>query len=352
MELVFLSCKKNSIYFIMNKIKVSTIGLLSCLIFQQCSDASKETNNSFYQKEITMKKNIGSKLALYPTPLVVVGANVNGAANWLLVGHVGIVGHDRILISMSKSHYTNQGIKEHGVFSVNVVNEDLLPLADYVGSVSGNATDKSHVFNYHLGECGAPIIDKSPLVMECRVEDNYETEGFDNFICSIANTYADESILSSGKIDYNVFKPILFEFPSYMYLRTGDVVGKCLKLKNENITCAKLPQTANSIVRLSKIEVYPNRLAEYQTYATEVGEISMRTEPGVIFMYGMAEKENPCKITILEIYADTASYQSHIQSSHFQKYKIGTKDMVKSLELIDNTPLNADMIPHLSMKIE
>ena len=34
-----------------------------------------------------MKKNIGAKLALYPTPLVVVGTMVNDKPNWTLVGH-------------------------------------------------------------------------------------------------------------------------------------------------------------------------------------------------------------------------------------------------------------------------
>ena len=57
-----------------------------------------------------MKKNIGAKLALYPTPLVVVGTMVNGKPNWTLVGHLGIIGHDRVMVSMSDSHYSNQGI--------------------------------------------------------------------------------------------------------------------------------------------------------------------------------------------------------------------------------------------------
>ena len=41
-------------------------------------------------------------------------------------------------------------------------------------------------------------------------------------------------------------------------------------------------------------------------YATEVGETSLRTEPGVLTMYAVAEKENPCKITILETMAEAA----------------------------------------------
>lgn len=102
----------------------------------------------------------------------------------------------------------------------------------------------------------------------------------------------------------------------------------------------KLPMQADGIVRLSKIEVYPEHLEEYMKFATEVGEISLRTEPGVLTMYAVAEKEDPCRITILETYASQAAYKSHIASKHFQKYKQGTLHMVKSLVLSDQTPLN------------
>ena len=57
-----------------------------------------------------MKKNIGKSLALYPTPLDLVGSKVNGKSNYVLEGHVGIIGHDRIMVSLAKPHYTNQGI--------------------------------------------------------------------------------------------------------------------------------------------------------------------------------------------------------------------------------------------------
>ena len=89
-----------------------------------------------------MKKNIGSTLALYPTPAVVVGTEVNGKVNWLLVAHVGIIGHDQIMLSLFKKHYTNEGIKQTGKVSVNMVNEAMLERADYVGCVSGVKEDK------------------------------------------------------------------------------------------------------------------------------------------------------------------------------------------------------------------
>ena len=115
-----------------------------------------------------------------------------------------------------------------------------------------------------------------------------------------------------------------------------------MKMEKKNIPsmCAKQPMTADGIVRLSKIEVYPQYLNEYMQYAVEVGEISLRTEPGVLTMYAVSDKENPCLVTILETYVSQAAYRSHVASANFQKYKQGTLHMVKSLQLCDQTPLN------------
>lgn len=290
---------------------------------------------------IMNKTNIGQKLTLYPMPLTVVGAEVNGKVNWLIVAHTGIIGHNRILVSMSKSHFTNQGIHKSKKLSINLVSREMLPNADYVGSVSGKDTDKSEVFGYHWGENGTPVIDLAPLTMECNVVDHFDSEGFDNFICSVANTYAAPDVLASdGSLDYTKLKPVLFEFPTYSYLATGEMIGKCLELEEQPGMCAKLPMTADGIVRLSTVEVYPQYLQEYLRFATEVGEISLRTEPGVLTMYAVSEKENPCIVTILETYASADAYKAHIASAHFQKYKQGTLHMVKSLKLIDQTPLN------------
>lgn len=176
-----------------------------------------------------MKKQIGNALALYPTPLVVVGTMVKGKPNWVLVGHVGIIGHDRVMVSLAKSHYTNQGIRETGKLSIHIVDEALLPLADRAGCVSGTNTDKSDLFAYTVDDSGVPMIQQAPVVMVCTVADVYETEGFESFICKIDRTYAEEKVLNaSGKIDYHMLKPILFEMPTYAYLATGDVMGSCM----------------------------------------------------------------------------------------------------------------------------
>ena len=324
------------------KNRLSLFLLVLSLSITTAMEVKAQGNNKIKaETEIMGKKNLGSLLALYPKPMTVVGAVVNGKVNWLVVGHTGIIGHDRILISMSNKHYTNQGIKASRKLSINLVSREMLPKADYAGSVSGADTDKSGVFKYHFGDNGTPVIDESPLTMECNVVDMYESEGFDNFICYVTNTYARTEVLDSdGKLDYTKLKPVLFEFPTYSYLATGEVIGKCLHLSDATGMCAKRTMAADGIVRLSKIEVAPEYIDEYMACASEVGEGSLRTEPGVLAMYAMRENENPTIVTILEMYADRASYESHIASPHFKHYKQSTLHMIKSLTLTDQTPLN------------
>lgn len=112
---------------------------------------------------------------------------------------------------------------------------------------------------------------------------------------------------------------------------------------NAQTVCRKSPMATDGIIRYSVIEVVPEYFDDYLPLALEVGEISMRTEPGVLAMYPTVSKEDSCKVTIMEIYASQDAYKSHVASPHFQKYKQGTLHMVKSLQLLDQNPLNPDM---------
>lgn len=178
-----------------------------------------------------MKKNIGASLALYPCPVVVVGAMVDGKPSWTLVAHAGTVAHSHLMVSLVQAHYINKGIRENKKLSVNVVDESWLKEADKMGTISGNNADKSEAFAWTMGENGAPLIDAAKVAIECEVDGNYELEHFDNFICKILATYAEEAVLNDKeKINYHTFKPVLFEFPTYEYFVTGDKVGNCGKM--------------------------------------------------------------------------------------------------------------------------
>ncbi|MBR4330223.1 MAG: flavin reductase family protein [Candidatus Riflebacteria bacterium] len=178
-----------------------------------------------------MKKNIGATLALYPSPVIIVGAMTNNKPTWTLVAHAGTVAHSHLMISLAQAHYINNIIKDSKKLSVNVVDESWLKKADKMGVISGNKEDKSNYFEFTVGENGTPLINEAKVSIECEVDGNYELEKFDNFICKILATYADENVLNEkGKINYHTFKPVLFEFPTYEYFVTGNAVGKCGKM--------------------------------------------------------------------------------------------------------------------------
>ena len=94
-------------------------------------------------------------------------------------------------------------------------------------------------------------------------------------------------------------------------------------------------QQKKQMVRLAKIQVDPAQLEQYNAALKEQMSTAVKLEPGVLTYYAVADKKKPAHITILEIYADTAAYQSHIQTPHFKKYKAAVQNMVKSLELVD-----------------
>ncbi|MCU0385187.1 MAG: antibiotic biosynthesis monooxygenase [Flavihumibacter sp.] len=96
-----------------------------------------------------------------------------------------------------------------------------------------------------------------------------------------------------------------------------------------------IAQSSQQLVRLAKIEVDPTQVEVYNKALKEQMQAAINKEPGVLTYYAVAEKTAPHRITILEIYADSSAYLSHIKTAHFLKYKETVKDMVKSLELID-----------------
>ena len=78
-------------------------------------------------------------------------------------------------------------------------------------------------------------------------------------------------------------------------------------------------------MRVAELEIDPAQLDAYKIALKEEMDASVRLEPGVIGLFAVAEKDNPARIRILELYADEAGYQKHLLAPHFLKYKNGTQ---------------------------
>ena len=156
---------------------------------------------------------------------------MNGEPNYSTITYVGIMDLFSVSVSINKRYYTNAGIKEHEAFSVNIPSENLVVETDYAGMVSGKKTDKSDLFDIFHGKLeNAPMIRQCPANMECRLYDIYDTPTHDLFIGEIVETYADDSVLSEGKIDLAKLKPLLFDMSSIKYWSVGEALADCWKV--------------------------------------------------------------------------------------------------------------------------
>jgi len=99
-------------------------------------------------------------------------------------------------------------------------------------------------------------------------------------------------------------------------------------------------QNKDLVVRIARLVIDSSQLDAYKAALKLHAETAVKAEPGVLNLYAVYEKNNPTHITVFEIYANEAAYKNHLLTPHFLKYKTGTKDMVKSLELVETVPIS------------
>lgn len=175
-----------------------------------------------------MKQTLGPENLLYPSLTVLAGAMVQGRPNFITIAHVGIMTLSHISLGMHKSHFTNQGIKEHGEFSVCIPSQDLVTQTDYCGIVSGKNTDKAAIFDvFYGGLKNAPLISQCPVCLECRLERVVDFPQHDAFVGEVVQAHADPEVLTSGKLDIAKLRPLLFDMPQKKYWALGPQLESC-----------------------------------------------------------------------------------------------------------------------------
>ena len=176
-------------------------------------------------------KAIGAVNALYPMPTTLVGATVNGKPNFLTVAHVGILNHGApqyLSICLGKVHYSNSGINQNRTFSICMPSEELMVETDYCGLKTGKKVDKAALFDIFYGDLKtAPMIRQCLVNMELRLHEVLDFDTHDIFIGELVQTYADDKVLTNGKIDVAKLRPLLFDMASVKYWRLGEAVGNC-----------------------------------------------------------------------------------------------------------------------------
>jgi len=163
-------------------------------------------------------------------PAVIVGVNIGGRPNYLTVSYCGIVQHTPPMISVAINHlhYSNEGFKENGTFSVNIPSKGMAEAADYCGLVSGRKVDKSKLFDNFYGKLKtAPMIRQCPLNLECKVVNSIDFGGTNQiYLGQIMQAYTEDKYLSGKLPDIKKIDPLIFSMHDNNYWSLGEHVGK------------------------------------------------------------------------------------------------------------------------------
>ncbi|HRR47500.1 MAG TPA: flavin reductase family protein [Syntrophales bacterium] len=184
-----------------------------------------------------MKKSLGAKTILYPTPVMVIGTyDKAGKPNAMTAAWGGICCSSPpcISVSLRKATYTYGNIVHQGCFTVNIPSEGQSRFADYFGVVSGRNTDKFVVTGLSPIKStlvNAPFIEEFPLVLECKLIQTNEIGLHTQFIGEILDIKADEGVLDqNGQTDIEKIKPILYAPEANKYYGTGSFIGKAFAI--------------------------------------------------------------------------------------------------------------------------
>lgn len=180
----------------------------------------------------SVKVPIGAVPYIYPVPIVLVGALVNGKPNFATVGDCAIMGINPALVtvSLSEHHHTTKGILEHRAFSINLPHTGMLAKTDYCGMVSGRDVDKSSLFRTFLGELAStPMIEDCPVNLECKIETDFSIQHRHIFVATVIQTHVTESLIEdrNGRrvvADMQKLDPILYALDN-KYYSAGPAVG-------------------------------------------------------------------------------------------------------------------------------
>ena len=187
-----------------------------------------------------MKRSLGAKTLLYPTPVCVVGTyDLAGKPNVMTAAWAGICCSSPpcIAVSLRKATYTYGNIMERKAFTVSLPTEDYVKQADYFGMVSGRDEDKfsrSGLTPMKAKLVDAPFVKEFPLALECKLLHTIEIGLHTEFIGEILDVKADEECLGpDGLPDIEKIRPILFSPEGRKYHGVGRLLGDAFSLGRE-----------------------------------------------------------------------------------------------------------------------
>jgi len=184
-----------------------------------------------------MRKSIGAKTIVYPTPVFIVGTyDKDGRPNAMNAAWAGICCSSPpcVSIALRKATYTYGNIVEQKAFTVSIPSHDFVREADYFGIATGRTEDKFFTAGLTPEKSdlvNAPYVKEFPLSLECKLLHTFEIGLHTQFVGEILDVKADETVLGDdGLPQIEKIKPLIFSPSNTSYYGLGEYIGKAFSL--------------------------------------------------------------------------------------------------------------------------
>lgn len=179
-----------------------------------------------------MKKDWKPGTMIYPLPAVMISCGCEeNEYNIMTVAWVGTICSDPPMcyISVRKERHSYSIIKKNMEFVINLTTKDLAFATDWCGVRSGRDYNKFSEMNLTPGKASkvkAPIIEESPLSIECRVREVLNLGSHDMFISDVVNVLADEKYIDAKTGAFQLEDADLLVYSHGFYHEIGRQIGK------------------------------------------------------------------------------------------------------------------------------
>jgi flavin reductase (DIM6/NTAB) family NADH-FMN oxidoreductase RutF len=114
-------------------------------------------------------------------------------------------------------------------FVINLTTREMAYATDWCGVSSGKDYNKFNEMNLTPGKSklvSAPIIEESPLCIECRVKEVLALGSHDMFIADVVNVQADDAYLDPETGAFDMQRADLLAYSHGKYYGLGELIGK------------------------------------------------------------------------------------------------------------------------------
>ncbi len=167
---------------------------------------------------------------IYPLPVVMVSCGTMESSNIITVAWTGILNTNPAIcyISLRPDRYSYDIIKNTGEYAINLTNQDLAYITDWCGCKTGAKVDKFRDMKLTKQKANyikCPLIQQSPVSIECKVKEIKELGSHHVFISNILSIDAEEKYIDS-KGAFDISKCDLITYSNGHYYSLGKKIGK------------------------------------------------------------------------------------------------------------------------------